>query len=120
MKTRLTEDQEQAKLSAWMSKEGIKHFAIPNGGMRNMIEAVKLKRCGVMPGVPDIMVPIPSGSYHGLFLELKRIKGGRVSQSQLHWLTLLRDFGYYADIAYGFDEARDIIIKYLALMPRAA
>jgi hypothetical protein len=103
-----------------MTKQGIRFFAIPNGGTRNMAEAVKLKRCGVIPGVPDLMIPIPSGLYHGLFLELKREKGGRVSDAQLYWLTFLREQGYYADVGNGFEEAKKIVINYLALTPKAA
>lgn len=109
------EDQEQAKLCTWMTKKGIWFFAVPNGGSRVLAEAVKLKRCGVKPGVPDLVVPIPSGSYHGLFLELKRVKGSKVSDAQILWLDFLRRKGYYADIAYGADEGIDIVTKYLAL-----
>ncbi len=103
-----------------MERQGIRFFAIPNGGSRNMKEAVKLKRCGVQAGIPDLCIPIPSGSYHGLFLELKREKGGRVSDSQVYWLTFLREQGYYADIGNGFEEARRIVMDYLALTPKAA
>jgi len=115
-----TEDQEQAKLCAWLTKEGIRFYAIPNGGSRNLIEAVKFKRCGVQPGIPDLCIPIPSGSYHGLYIELKRIKGGRISDSQIYWLTFLREKGYYAEVANGCQEAKEIIIHYLSLTKPAA
>lgn len=115
-----SEDQEQAKLCTWLTLKKIRFFAIPNGGFRNYAEASKFKRCGVQPGVPDIMVPIPSGSYHGLFLELKRVKGGHASDYQIEWLTYLRTQGFYADLAYGADEAIEIITKYLALTLPAA
>jgi|ERR1700690_779823 len=115
-----TEDQDQAKLCTWMTRQGIRHFAIPNGGRRFYAEALKFKRCGVQPGVPDLCIPIPSGSYHGLFLELKREKGGRVSDAQIYWLTFLREQGYYADVGNGFEEAKQIVINYLALTPQAA
>lgn len=120
MKLIPTEDQDQAKLCTWMTRSGIRFFAIPNGGTRNLKEAIKFKRCGVQAGIPDLMVPISSGSFHGLFLELKRVKGGRVSDAQVFWLQYLREQGYYADVAYGFDEAQQIIMNYLALTPKAA
>ncbi len=84
------------------------------------MEGAKLKRCGVQKGVPDLMVPIPSGSYHGLFLELKRVKGSRTSDEQVFWLNFLRQKGYYADIAHGFDEAQKIILDYIALDAKTA
>jgi hypothetical protein len=111
----LSEDQEQAKLCTWMTRKGIRFFAIPNGGQRNLIEAVKFKRCGVQAGIPDLCIPIPSGSYHGLFLELKRTQGGKVSDAQLYWLRFLRAEGYFADVAHGADEGIKIVSEYLAL-----
>jgi VRR-NUC domain len=113
MKVIPTEDQEQAKLCTWMTQNGIRFFAIPNGGHRNKLEAFKFKRCGVQPGIPDLCIPIPSKSYHGLYIELKRISGGKLSDVQIEWLTFLRLKGYYADVAYGFEEAKKIIISYL-------
>lgn len=115
-----TEDQEQIKLATWLTKQGIRFFAIPNGGRRNLFEAIKFKRMGVQPGIPDLCIPIPSGSYHGLYIELKRVSGGRVSDVQSEWLSFLRDQGYFAEVAKGFEEARTMVVEYLSFMPRAA
>ena len=115
-----TEDQEQIKFCVWMEKNGIRFYAIPNGGKRNLLEAVKFKRMGVKSGVPDICLPFPSGRYFGAYLELKRIKGGKVSDNQLEWLAFLRSNGYYAEVANGFEEARKFVLHYLSLMPIAA
>ena len=115
-----TEDQEQTKLVTWLTKQGIRHYAIPNGGRRNLREAVKLKRSGVSAGVPDLCIPIPSGSYHGLYIELKRQKGGRISTEQTQWLQFLRDQQYWADVAFGFEEAKEIVLYYLSLNKPAA
>lgn len=115
-----SEDQEQIKLATWLTKQGIKFYAIPNGGLRRLSEAVKFKRTGVQSGVPDICVPLPSGSYHGLYIELKRAKGGKLSDNQVYWLSFLREKGYYAECAHGFDEAREIVTHYLSLTKPAA
>jgi hypothetical protein len=115
-----SEDYEQACLATWLTKQGIIFFAVPNGGKRSLAEGVKFKRTGVQAGVPDIVIPIPSGGFHGLFIEMKRSKGGILSNSQIYWLSLLRDKGYYAEVARGFNEARDIITHYLSLHPKAA
>lgn len=110
-----TEDSEQIKLAVWLTKQGIKFYAIPNGGHRNYLEAVKLKRTGVQAGVPDICIPQACGAYHGLYIELKRVKGGRVSDSQNYWLGLLREQGYYAEVACGADEAKEMVLHYMGL-----
>lgn len=44
-------------------------FAVPNGGTRNLIEAVNMKRQGVKAGVPDLIVMWDSHAYG---IELKR------------------------------------------------
>lgn len=110
-----TEDAEQTKLAVWLTKQGIKFYAIPNGGSRNMLEAIKLKRTGVQAGVPDICIPQACGAYHGLYIELKRVKGGKVSEAQHYWLGSLREAGYYAEVAMGFEEAKEIVLHYMGL-----
>jgi hypothetical protein len=113
--TNPTEEAEQIKLAVWLTKQGIKFYAIPNGGSRNLLEAVKLKRSGVQPGIPDICIPVPRSPYHGAYIELKRVKGGKVSDAQHYWLGILRENGYYAEVACGFEEAKEMVMHYLSL-----
>lgn len=115
-----SEDQEQIKLATWLTMQGIRFYAIPNGGKRNLFEALKLKRMGVVAGVPDLCIPVPSGGYHGLYIELKREKGGKVSTNQSEWLAFLSGKGYYAQVARGFEEAKEIVTHYLGLTKPAA
>jgi len=79
------------------------------------MEAMRLKREGVQSGVPDLCIPIPCGAYHGLYIEMKRTKNGRVSDNQLYWLEFLRSQMYYAEVAHGCEEAKDIVTHYLSL-----
>lgn len=75
---------------------------------------------GVSPGFPDVEIPYASGPYHGLYIELKRQKGGKLSINQLDWLRFLTTQGYYAVSANGFDEAKEIVLHYFSLTPKAA
>lgn len=113
-----SENVEQMRFASWMDKEKIAFFAIPNGGKRNLHEAINFKRTGVKSGVPDLFVPVPSGIYHGLFIEMKRSKGSAISDNQLYWLGLLREKGYFSEVCYGFDEAKQTVLGYLSLAPR--
>lgn len=90
-------------------------FAIPNGGHRDIRTAVKLKREGVKRGVPDLMLPVPRGPHHGLFLEMKAGPTSRVQHEQLVWHTALRAQGYAVRVAYGWESAKVAIENYLAL-----
>jgi hypothetical protein len=97
-------------------------FAVPNGGRRGVREAIRLKRAGVVAGVADIVVAVPAGSYHGLFLELKRPRTrhsakGVVTPEQREWLYRQHGLGYACEVVYGWEEARGRITSYFALNP---
>lgn len=115
-----TESQEQKTLFRWADLMGSGKYPelqllhhIPNGGSRNKAEAHKLKAEGVKAGVPDICLPVPRGSYHGLYIEMKRIRGGRISEEQRKWLKDLAKQGYRAQICRGWEEAAGTIKEYL-------
>jgi len=87
-------------------------FAIPNGGFRYKSVAAKLKAEGVRSGVPDLFLPVPSGIYHGLFIELKTEKG-KASENQKLWIERLLSLGYQAVICKGWQDAANKISEYL-------
>lgn len=114
-----SEAEEQTRIFEWAFLSRGRHpelgllFAIPNGGSRHPAEAGHLKAQGVKSGVPDMFLPVSRGKYHGLFIELKRVKGGRASVAQEAWIQELRKQGYRADIVKGSDAAVHLIIDYL-------
>jgi hypothetical protein len=63
--------------------------------------------------VPDLFLPTPSGGFHGLWLELKKRSGGRLSPEQKGWIERLRGQGYAAEVARGWEEGKEIILGYL-------
>lgn len=87
--------------------------AIPNGGKRHIKTALAMKNEGVSKGFPDLFLPVPTSQYHGLFIEMKRRKGGRVSPEQKQWLEYLQGAGYLAVVCKGFEEAKEVITDYL-------
>jgi hypothetical protein len=115
------ESVEQTCLFRWAQMEEAAYpdlhwlHHIPNGGTRNKREAAQLKMQGVKPGVSDICLPVPCGGYHGLYIELKRIRGGRTSDEQKEWLEGFKKRGYFATECKGWVEATEVIMKYLKL-----
>ena len=87
-------------------------FAVPNGGSRNLLEAVNLKRQGVLKGVPDLMLPVPAHGYPGMFIEMKA-ESGRLSPEQVDFIAFLRLAGYYVVVAYNWLQAKELIEGYL-------
>ena len=94
-----TEAQEQITLMNWAALQSGKYpelkllYHVPNGGSRNKAEAGRLRAEGVKAGVPDLCLPVPRGGYHGLYIELKRQRGGRASDNQVEWLDALSKQG---------------------------
>jgi len=115
MKRNNLEFREQCAFFEWLnyypSIRGVT-FAIPNGGSRNLLEAVNLKRSGVTKGVPDIFLGIPNKNAYGAFIELK-INNNKPSKEQALMMDRLRDNGYECFVCYSFNEARQVVTKYL-------
>ena len=87
-------------------------FHVPNGGTRNVREAVELKAQGVKAGVPDLFLPAPIGLFAGAFIEMK-VKPNLPTPEQTIWVGELRRLGYYVKVCYSWQEARDVLINYL-------
>ena len=115
-----TEHDEQVALFREMHLRGCtdprwrQAFAIPNGGLRSKKTAARLKAEGVKAGVPDIFLPVSVGIWSGLFVEMKRTKGGRLSDEQRDFIDKL-DPHYMVVIGHGAQDAIDKIRDYLAL-----
>lgn len=114
-----SEEEEQATVMEWATlmrnqrpELDLLHH-IPNGEYRHPAVAKRLKRLGVKAGVPDLFLPVARGGAHGLWIEMKKRKNGRVSPEQKEWLSALEQQGYVCVVAHGSDEACDAIWNYL-------
>lgn len=118
-----SEHDEQVALIRWWDAYAALHkidhrllFAIPNGGSRHKAVAGKLKAEGVRAGVPDLMLAIPVGGRHGLFLELKSERGSlRPRQKEFQEILWVR--GYAVAWCKGAPAARKVIEDYLSGKP---
>ena len=88
-------------------------YAIPNGGQRNVIVAAKLKAEGVLSGVPDLHIPMAKKDFHGLYIELKNGKAGKVSDNQQTIMEKLQSEGYRCEVCRSFEEFKTIIDNYM-------
>ena len=114
-----TEHAEQCALMDWAQMAYGKHpelrwlYAIPNGGFRAMSIAVKLKAEGAKAGVCDLFLPVSRGGHHGLYIEMKRTKGGVLSADQKDFIAFVQAQGYRADVCKGWVQAKDVLLDYL-------
>lgn len=91
-------------------------YAIPNGGKRFLREAVRLKRQGVLAGVPDLFLAEQRKGFGGLYLELKVGRNG-LSQEQVRIHAYLRVRGYKVDVCRSFEECVKSVCEYLGVRP---
>lgn len=87
--------------------------AIPNGGNRDAITGARLKAEGVKAGIPDLILPVRRYSWSGLWIEMKRASGGKLSTEQIDWHQFLKSQGYAVMVAHGYEQARDCLLTYL-------
>jgi hypothetical protein len=114
----MSEHDEQVALFDWANLQANRDpalrllFAVPNGGKRHTVTAMRLRDEGVKAGVPDILLPVARGGYHGLAIEMKHGRN-KPTPEQAEWLAALAAEGWQTCVAYGFEEARQAIQDYL-------
>lgn len=88
--------------------------AVPNGGSRNKLEAVRLKMEGVTAGCSDLLLLTPRNDYGCLCIELKtEEKSSRQSESQKQWQKATEQAGNKYVICRSLDEFIIAINQYL-------
>lgn len=116
-----TEHQEARSLIEAVELHAKRHpklrllFAVPNGGDRHKATAGKLRAEGVKAGVPDYILPVAAGGFHGLAIELKRRKRGQTSRKQEQWIEALRAEGWRAEVCRGWEQALSVLADYLGV-----
>ena len=112
-----SETTEQIRLMNWarMNEEFVPELRllhhIPNEGIRT--NGPVLKAAGMKAGVPDLSLPVPRRGFHGLYIEMKFGKG-RATEEQKAFIKALQEQGYKVAVAYGAEQAREVIRHYLA------
>jgi hypothetical protein len=77
-----------------------------------VIVASRMKSEGVKAGVPDYMLPVAVGHWHGLAIELKSMTG-YASTEQKQWIADLREQGWRAEICRGWEASWAVLADYL-------
>ena len=115
------EEWEQEQTFRWIRSNQIRipELQLAYGTLNGVRLAPKLRKKmylqGNRKGVTDIVLPAKSktGFYPGLYLELKRLKGGSVSPDQKKYMRLLDEQGYCTRVCKGHKAAIELIKNYL-------
>jgi len=80
------------------------YTALPNNLFtKSWSQKVKQKRQGLKPGFPDLVIVTKDKV---IFLEMKRVRGGVLSDEQMVWLEALKGKQTVSGVAKGFDKAK--------------
>ncbi|MDD4971888.1 MAG: VRR-NUC domain-containing protein [Paludibacter sp.] len=115
----MSEHEEQVALIKWWSLSH-KRFklpeyslmAIPNGGLRHIAVAKKLKEEGLRSGAPDLELRVSRNGLHALWIEMKYGKN-KPTESQIEFMAWQEAEGAKCVVCYSWEEAKKQIEEYL-------
>lgn len=93
-------------------------FAIPNGAVlkgnakQRGIQMNRMKNEGLVPGVADLFLSVPSGELSGLYIEMKTRKGNQSPNQKIFELSVIKA-GYGYVLARSLDQFMEVVRKYL-------
>lgn len=87
-------------------------YAVPNGGFRNKATAQRMHSEGVVAGVADLILFLPTQDSHALCIEMKTPQG-RQSDKQKAWQKAVEAVGYKYIICRSFQNFIFEVAKYL-------
>lgn len=82
-------------------------WATPNGGTRNIKEAMSLKASGVLSGVSDLILILPNGKL--VFVEVKHGKN-KQSEAQVEFQNRVENLGFEYLLVYSLEDFIDKIL----------
>jgi hypothetical protein len=105
-----SEDHEQMMFVQWFRRthKDVLIFSIPLGGHRHPAVAAKLKATGTVKGIPDLFIPAWK-----LWIEMKKVKGGKISPEQQGMIDYLQSVGYDVIVGLGAEDARRKISQFI-------
>ena len=110
------EEQHQIALVAWFRFQYPEFkdllYIIANGENVGARRMARLKRLGLVPGMPDLMLAVTTNTAPGLYIEMKS-PTGRLQDSQRNIHEQLRNQKYKVIVCYNWDDAKQEIKKYL-------
>lgn len=105
-----SESDEQEGFVIWFRAKfpAVLIYAIPNGGHRAISTAKRLKAEGVVSGIPDLHIPA-----WRLWVEMKRVKGGKLSAEQSAMIEHLESLGHKVIVGKGAQDASAQVMDWI-------
>ena len=113
-----TETEEQQAVIQWACLHQLEYpelcllFHVANGEFRHKATARKLQTLGLLPGIPDLILPVARKEAHSLYIEMKALDG-TPSSLQVERAIQLVVAGNMVAFCFGWQMARDVLVWYL-------
>ena len=122
----VTEDELQKQVVNWLDvalPPGCIYHHSPNEGTRHVAFKRKLKLMGTKFGWPDLEIFVPGDeAVHGMstsvFIELKRLKGGKLTPNQEEMRNRLLLAGCHWGLARSLEQVHEILEPIVKLRAR--
>jgi hypothetical protein len=112
------EQKLQLECSKWLKKflytsgEPQLYYHVPNERKGTMAQMSRLKAQGVLSGVSDVVLPLRSGEFAGVYCELKKA-GGTPSKEQKQFLNSVANEGYLAIVVNDLATFKEVFTYYI-------
>jgi hypothetical protein len=112
------EQKFQLECSKWLKKflyisnESQLYYHVPNERKATMAQMSRLKAQGVLSGVSDVVLPLRSGEFSGIYCELKKA-GGSPSPEQKAFLNGVAAEGYLAVVINDLETFKKVFSYYI-------
>jgi len=112
------EQKLQLECSKWLKKflyesgEPQLYYHVPNERKATMAQMARLKAQGVLSGVSDVVLPLRSGEFSGIYCELKKA-GGSPSKEQKQFLNSVAKEGYLAIVVNDLATFKEVFTYYI-------
>jgi hypothetical protein len=102
----------QVAICKWLDyTQDFYYYAIPNGGLRHRLVAIKLKMEGAKAGVADMFWMVSNERWKGLFVEVK-IEKGKQSPTQKEFESIAIKHGYYYAVVRSINDCESILRRF--------
>lgn len=92
-----------------------------NGVFLGKSQTIKAVASGMTKGIPDLFLPCAARDaegrvvHAGLYIEMKKSAGGRLTPEQKEFMEHARREGYRIEVAFTWQQAARLVIEYLGL-----
>lgn len=106
------ESVDHQAVAGYLNALGLFWLHIANEGKRSPKQGARLKQLGMLPGAADILIfdaPPLHPCVKGVVIEMKRQKGGILSDEQAYFLDRMMIRGWITKVCNGANEALDFL-----------